>query len=96
MKAYVVIRVKASDPTLLKPYQQRAPSIIEKYNGKILARGGKTLMLEGSEEVGRIIIIEFPSLEKAEEFYYSNEYAEAKALREDVASFEIIATEAIG
>ena len=39
MPAYVVIRIKADDPSLLKDYQKVAPSIIEKYSEKFLARG---------------------------------------------------------
>ena len=39
MAAYIVIRIQTSDPALLKDYQAVAPSIIEKFNGKILARG---------------------------------------------------------
>jgi uncharacterized protein (DUF1330 family) len=40
MAAYVVIRIKADDPAQLKDYQKVAPSIIEKYSGKLLVRGG--------------------------------------------------------
>ena len=40
------------------------PNIIEKYNGKILARGGKFKVLEGTDQFHRFVIIEFPSLEE--------------------------------
>ncbi len=95
MAAYVVIRVRANDPGKLKEYQQVAPSIISKYNGKLLARGGEVATLEGPEENRRIVIIEFPSLEIAIEFYNSEEYAQAIKLREGAAEFELIAIDGI-
>ena len=91
MTAYVVIRIKADDPSLLKDYQTVAPSIIEKYNGKFLVRGGEVVTLEGPEEPRRIVIIEFPSLEDANKFYHSDEYMSAIELRKSVAIAEIIA-----
>ncbi len=95
MAAYVVIRIRAHYPEKLKDYQQVAPSIIEKYNGKLLARGGKVVSLEGPEENRRIVIIEFPSLEKATCFYNSTEYTQAIELRKGAAEFELIAIEGI-
>ena len=93
MSAYVVIRIKAEDPALLKDYQAVAPSIIEKFKGKFLARGGDVITLEGPKETRRIIIIEFPSIEDARAYYQSNEYTEAIELRKQVAVAEIIAVQ---
>ena len=61
MAAYVSIRIKVDDPSKLKPYQELAPSIINKYNGKIIVRGGEVVTLEGPEEKRRIVIIELIS-----------------------------------
>lgn len=93
MPAYVVIRIQAEDPTLLRDYQAAAPSVIEKYNGRLLARGGEVVTLEGPEERRRIIIIEFPSLDDARNYYYSSEYSSVIELRRDVAIAEIIAVD---
>ena len=95
MSAYVIIRVKVNDPSLLKEYQKVAPEAIEKYNGKLIVRGGEMTSLEGPEENRRIVIIEFSSLDIAKEFYHSKEYTEAIALRKNVAEFEILAIEGI-
>jgi uncharacterized protein (DUF1330 family) len=95
MAAYVVIRIKADDPAQLKDYQKVAPSIIEKYSGKLLVRGGEVISLEGPEETRRIVIIEFPSLDSAKRFYVSDEYTNAIALRKDVAEFELIAVDGV-
>lgn len=91
MAAYVSIRIKIDDPSRLKPYQELAPSIINKYNGKIIVRGGEVVTLEGPEEKRRIVIIEFKNLDEAKQFYNSEEYKSAIELRKNIADFEIIA-----
>lgn len=95
MPAYMIIRVAADHPALLKAYQAATPPIIEKYHGKFIARGGATVTLEGPTESRRIAIIEFPELSDARDFYHSPEYAEARKLRESIATFEFIATEGV-
>ena len=91
MPAYIIARVHAEKPELLKEYADSTPPALEKYHGKYLARGGKTVTLEGPAENRRIVIIEFPTLEDAEIYYHSPEYAESRKLREGIAVAEFIA-----
>jgi len=95
MAAYMSIRIKVDDPAQLKPYQEVAPSIIKKYNGKIIVRGGETVTLEGTEEKRRIVIIEFKNIDEAKQFYNSEEYKSAIKLRKNIAEFEIIAIDGV-
>jgi len=95
MPAYLIIRIHAESPELLKDYQTAAPPVIEKYNGRFLARGGEVVTLEGPVESRRVVIIEFPGLSDAEAFYHSPEYTQARKLREGVAVAEIIAVEGL-
>ncbi len=96
MKAYVILRITVHDPEKLKSYQQVAPSIIDKFKGKMLARGGEVVSLEGAKDDRRTVMIEFESMATAKEFYTSPEYVEAIALRKDAASFDAFAVEGIG
>ena len=89
------MRITVHDPAKLSPYQKVAPSIIEKYKGKILVRGGAVSSFEGPVENRRIVIIEFPDIEMAKSFYHSEEYSNAKELRKDAADFELIAIEGV-
>ena len=66
MKAYWVARSKIINKVNYKKYTDLVPDIIEKYNGKILARGGDFKVLEGTDQFHRFVIIEFPSLEDGE------------------------------
>jgi uncharacterized protein (DUF1330 family) len=95
MPAYLIIRLAASEPALLKDYQAATPPIIAQYGGKFIARGGTVKTFEGPEESRRIVLIEFPSLSDAEAFYHSPEYTQARKLREDYATAEFIAVDGI-
>jgi uncharacterized protein (DUF1330 family) len=67
--------------------------VITKYGGKFIVRGPEVVTLEGSQDFGRIVVIEFPSLERAKKFYYSAEYQELKAIRAGAATGSFIAVE---
>ncbi len=85
MPAYWVARSRINDPVEYKKYTDRVPGIISRYGGKVLARGGRFKILEGPEMFHRFVVIEFPSLEAAEECHRSPEYQEASAFRKDGA-----------
>lgn len=95
MKSLVIMRINVIDPVKLKSYQSVAPQIIEDFGGKILARGGDVASLEGPEETRRVVVIEFPSQEIAQQFYSSTAYQDAVSLRADAAEFEIISVECL-
>jgi uncharacterized protein (DUF1330 family) len=95
MSAYIVARVDVADPALLKDYLATTPPIIEKYRGRFLVRGGSTVTLEGPSEKRRIVILEFPGRVDAEAFYNSDEYTEARKLRDSVAVAEFIMVDGI-
>jgi len=63
----------------LKKYAEKATSAIEKFNGKILVRGGTAETVEGSPSP-RTVIIEFPNMQEALNCYNSTEYQEAKKI----------------
>ena len=74
MVAYWVARSKVNNPDQYKKYTDLVPGILQKFGGKILARGGKFKILEGPEKFHRFIVIEFPSFEKAVACHNSPEY----------------------
>ena len=80
MKGYVVCVYKSiSSEEKLKEYAIKAKAAVEKYKGKFLIRGGKSITNEG-EKSPRTVIIEFPSYIVANSFYNSKEYQEAHAV----------------
>jgi uncharacterized protein (DUF1330 family) len=81
MAAYWVARSKINDPAAYKKYTDRVPAIIQRFGGKVLARGGRFKILEGPEKFQRFVVIEFPSLEQAVACHDSPEYQEAATFR---------------
>src|SRR5258708_19460535 len=78
MVAYVIADVEVLDPTKYEEYKKLTPEAIAKHGGRFLARGGQNAVLEGDWRPGRVIVIEFPSLEAARRFYTSVEYTAAR------------------
>ncbi len=81
MPAYWIARAKITDPVEYKKYTDRVPAIIARYDGKVLARGGRFRIMEGPEKFHRFIVIEFPTLEQAAACFESAEYREAADFR---------------
>lgn len=84
MTAYVIAEVDVRDPELYREYAKLTPGSIARHGGRILVRGGATKMLEGAP-TKRIVVLEFASVEAAERWYHSPDYAEALAIRQKAA-----------
>ena len=95
MAAYMIARVNVTDWDKYNEYIKVTPGIIAKYDGRFIVRGGETVTLEGPEEKWRIVVIEFPDLNKARDFYHSPEYTEAKKIREGAALAQFVAVAGI-
>jgi uncharacterized protein (DUF1330 family) len=93
--AYVVVELKVNDPMQYDEYKMMAPASIAKYGGKYLVRGGKTEILEGKWAPARFVILEFDSVERARQWWSSEEYAPAKRMRQQSASTEMILVEGL-
>jgi uncharacterized protein (DUF1330 family) len=77
MKAYwIAIYKDLKNNENIKKYAEKATPAIKKYNGKILARGGKVETIEGTPSP-RTVLIEFPTMLEAVKCYHSDEYQEA-------------------
>ena len=77
MKAYwIAVYKDLKNPENIKNYALKASPAIEKYNGVILVRGGKTETIEGDPSP-RTVLIEFNNMQDALDCYHSKEYQEA-------------------
>lgn len=79
--AYVIAEIDVKDPEGYKNYTAATPGVVAKFGGEFIVRGGATESKEGAAPRGRIVVIRFPSLDKARAFYDSDDYAELLALR---------------
>lgn len=95
MPAFVVVEVEVLDPQRYETYKQLAPPSITQYGGRYIARGGKVETLEGDWAPQRFVILEFPSLDRAKEWWSSKEYADARALRQATARSKMLVVEGL-
>jgi uncharacterized protein (DUF1330 family) len=93
--AYVIAMVDVKDPARYEGYRQMVLPTIEAFGGRFIARGGKTDVLEGKWDPRRMVIIEFPSVERAKAWWSSPGYAEAKALRQATSEGTLIVVEGV-
>jgi len=95
MTAYVIVEVEVTDPAGYEDYKKQVPPSLAAYDGKFVVRGGKCETLEGRWQPQRIVVLEFPSLERAKLWWDSREYAAAKAVRQRAAKTKMIVVEGI-
>ena len=96
MKAYMIVRCVIHDrEKFISGYGAQAGKLLEEYGGKYLIRAPGAIPLEGIEEDNNSVVIsEWPSKERALEFWNSNEYQEIKKLREGIAECKVLVIEA--
>jgi len=90
MASYVIVEIAVTDPARFEEYKTLGPASLEPYGGKYRVRGGAAASLEGDWQPGRVVVIEFPTEEKARAWWGSREYAPAKALRQASARTRMI------
>jgi uncharacterized protein (DUF1330 family) len=95
MKAYLIVDVTITDPVLYEEYKKLTPASIAAYDGRFVVRGGQTETLEGDWRPGRMVVLEFPSAERAKEWWHSALYSKAKEIRQRGAITKMIVVEGV-
>lgn len=95
MPAYLVATGTVKDPEAYQEYRTLAAAAIAQYGGRFVARGGRSEVLEGSFPGPRVVIVEFPTLERAKEWFESPEYQAARQKRLAVADLNLIIVEGV-
>lgn len=81
MAAYVISEVEILDERLGDEYRALAAASIAQFGGRYIVRGAKPEVAEGDLANGRLVIVEFPSMERLQEWYASPAYARALQIR---------------
>lgn len=90
MTAYMIARINVTDMAQYQEYIKLTPTIVEQFGGKFIVRGGDVLTLEGDVETRRVVVVEFPSKQAAQDFYNSEAYQAAINVRKDAAEAQFI------
>src|SRR5437763_13350495 len=95
MPAYVLVEVHIDDPAEYENYKKLTPASLSLFGGRFVVRGGVAETLEGEDRPGRLVIVEFPTMEKARQWWNSPEYAPAKRLRQRIATTRMLLVEGV-
>lgn len=94
MTAYWIANVNVTDPEAYGEYAKLAGPALAKFGGTFLARGGRSVTLEG-HDFARHVLVAFPSFEQAEACYHSPEYKAALRLQEGAADRNVCIVEGL-
>ena len=95
MSAYIIAEVTIKDHNTYKQYQSLTPDTIAKYGGKFVVRGAEHTVLEGTQESGRIVVLQFEDKASAQRWYDSPEYREARDIRQTCSTSNIVLIEGV-
>lgn len=93
MVAYVISDVEPHDQGLVERYRALAQASISRYGGRYIVRGGAIETVEGDWTPKHLVIVEFPDMDRAHQWYRSEAYAEALAVAELALSRRLIFVE---
>ena len=93
MSAYVIVEVSVHDHREYEEYKKLTPAAIAAFNGRFIVRGGQAITLEGDWNPERIVVLEFPNVDRANEWWHSEIYTEAKLIRQRAATTRMIIVE---
>jgi uncharacterized protein (DUF1330 family) len=89
-KGYIYGEVEITDPAEYEKYRPLAAASIESYGGRYIVRRGNPQVLEGDRTIKLVVVLEFPSRERALEWYNSDQYETAKAIRIRAAKTHLV------
>jgi uncharacterized protein (DUF1330 family) len=89
MAAYIIADITVTDREGFEKYRQAVPAVIAAHGGRYIVRGNPRTTLEGSSSSSRLVILEFPDMEKLQAFWSSPAYAPLKVLRQETSTCRI-------
>jgi uncharacterized protein (DUF1330 family) len=89
MAALLIIQASVTQRESYKAYQAAVQPLIASFGGKLKGSGVGLDVLEGAHDGRRLVVFEFPSVEKIKEFWNSSAYAKVKQLREGAAKVDV-------
>ncbi|HNU12207.1 MAG TPA: DUF1330 domain-containing protein [Rubrivivax sp.] len=93
--AYIIANVRVTDPVQYEEYKKFSTLAMQAHGAEVCVRGGASRVLEGDWTPDRLVILKFASMDKAQAFYDSTEYAKARAAREGAAVMRMIVVEGL-
>jgi uncharacterized protein (DUF1330 family) len=90
-----VFDVEIRDGERYRDLMRQVKPALEAAGGRYLARGGAHKVYEGDWTPRRIVLLEFPSVEAWEAFYYGRVYQGLKGMRDECSSARLVSVEGL-
>lgn len=95
MSGYVIAYVEVTNPAQYEEYKKWSSAAMEAHGAEVCVRGGQVQVLEGDWSPSRVIVLKFPTFERAKAFYDTEEYRKARDARAGAAVMRMIAVEGV-
>lgn len=95
MPALLIVDVlEVKDEEGYRQYREQVPATLAKFGATYLARGHNISVFDGDWDPKRIVVVQFPSLDAAREWWNSELYADLKKLRRRSTRMNMVLVEA--
>ncbi len=92
-KGYLIAQIDVNDTETYAKYAAQTPGIVNQFGGRFLVRAGQWESFEGEDPGPRVVVIEFPSFERAQEYHHSDEYQAVVSLRQAASTGTVFIVE---
>ena len=93
-KGYVVAHIRVHDAAGFEEFKKMSGPVIGEYGGRVLVRDPNVDHREGDAK-GICIVVEFDSPAQARDFYESEGYSAARAVRAAAADTDLVLVEGV-
>ncbi len=93
MAGYVIAQIQVNDAEGYGEYKKGVGATIEAYDGELLVRGGEAEIMEGEWKLPRTVVLRFPTVERAKEWYHSDAYKPLLEMRKSAADGNLVIVE---
>lgn len=93
MTAYIIGDIEIQDPAAYETYRAKVPAVIAAHGGRYLVRGGALEQLDGNWNPKRLVVLEFPDMDRLRAFWNSPDYTPLRKIREASSTGRLIAVE---
>jgi len=95
MAAYIIFDVEIRDMARYQDFMTAVKPALEAAGARYLVRGGPHKVYEGDWLPCRLVVLEFPSKDAAEAFYFGPVYQGLKAIRDECSSANLVLVEGV-
>lgn len=92
---YLIFDADIHDSVRYQTYAEQVQPLIESAGGRFLIQGGASHTYEGDWDPPRIAVLEFPSKQAWDDFYFSEAYEPIKAIRHEASTGRLVGVEGL-